>query len=85
MKKFAILALAAVGTVAIYEAMRRNGMLDQVCGKMKQTVGDLTDDEVLHTKGVLQSAKGEAKHFFAKSKDKLEDTVEKVKDFVHED
>ena len=53
---------------------------DQAKGKIKQAVGDLTDNEDLKREGKLDEKAGEAKELLENVKDKAEDLVDKVKD-----
>ena len=55
---------------------------DQVKGKVKQAVGDLTDDKDLKKKGKADERAGDVKEFLEGVKDKAEDLVDKVKDKV---
>ncbi len=54
--------------------------LDQAKGRVKQAVGDLTDDKDLKREGKADEAAGKAKEFVEDAKDKVEDLVDKVKD-----
>ena len=53
---------------------------DQVTGKIKQAVADLTDDQELHKEGTADKKAGEAKKFLDDTKDKMDDLVDKAKD-----
>jgi uncharacterized protein YjbJ (UPF0337 family) len=55
---------------------------DQVKGKVKQAVGDLTGNEDLKKEGKADEKAGEVKEFLGDVKDKAEDLVDKVKDRV---
>jgi uncharacterized protein YjbJ (UPF0337 family) len=55
---------------------------DQVKGKVKQAVGDLTDNEDLKKEGQADEKAGEAKEFLESVKDKAEDLVDNVKDKI---
>lgn len=50
-----------------------SGEIDQAKGRAKQAVGDLTDDEELHTEGEVDEAAG-------KLKDKVGDVIDDVKE-----
>ncbi|HEX2783331.1 MAG TPA: CsbD family protein [Ilumatobacteraceae bacterium] len=52
---------------------------DQVKGKVKQAVGDLTHNEDLKKKGKADEKAGDVKEFLEGVKDKAEDLVDKVK------
>ena len=61
-------------------ANQASGMLNQVKGKVKQAVGDLTDDHSMHAsgtkdklKGKLQEAYGDVKEKEAELKDDLKE------------
>jgi uncharacterized protein YjbJ (UPF0337 family) len=53
---------------------------DQVTGKIKQAVADLTDDKDLHKEGKADQKAGDAKEFLDNTKDKMDDVVDKAKD-----
>ena len=55
---------------------------DQVKGKVKQAVGDLTGNEDLKKEGKADEKAGEVKEFLGDVQDKAEDLVDKVKDKV---
>jgi uncharacterized protein YjbJ (UPF0337 family) len=55
---------------------------DQVKGKVKQAVGDLTDNKDLKKEGKADEKAGEVKEFLESIKDKADDLVDKVKDKV---
>jgi uncharacterized protein YjbJ (UPF0337 family) len=55
---------------------------DQVKGKVKQALGDLTDNPKLKREGKADERAGEAKEFLETVKDKAEHVVDKVKDKV---
>ena len=55
---------------------------DQVKGKVKQAVGDLTDNEDLKKEGKADEKAGEVKEFLESVKDKAEGLVDKVKDKI---
>jgi uncharacterized protein YjbJ (UPF0337 family) len=54
--------------------------LDQAKGRVKQAVGDLTDNKDLKKEGQTDENAGKVKEFFEDAKDKAEDMVDKVKD-----
>ncbi len=54
--------------------------LDQAKGRVKQAVGDLTDNKDLKKQGKADEKAGKAKEFLEDTKDKAEDLVDKVKD-----
>ncbi len=53
---------------------------DQVKGKVKQAVGDLTDNKDLKKEGEADEKAGDAKEFLETVEDKAEELVEEVKD-----
>jgi uncharacterized protein YjbJ (UPF0337 family) len=53
---------------------------DQVTGKIKQAVADLTDDKDLRKEGKADQKAGDAKEFLDNTKDKMDDLVDKAKD-----
>jgi uncharacterized protein YjbJ (UPF0337 family) len=53
---------------------------DQVSGKIKQAVGDLTDDKDLRKEGKADQKAGDAKEFLDTTKDKMDDLVDTAKD-----
>jgi uncharacterized protein YjbJ (UPF0337 family) len=58
---------------------------DQATGRVKQAVGDLTDNEQLKKEGNADESAGDAKEFLQGVEDKAEELVDKVKDTVHKD
>jgi uncharacterized protein YjbJ (UPF0337 family) len=60
------------------DAMDNN--LDQAKGRVKQAVGDLTDNKDLKNEGKADENAGKVKEFLEDAKDKAEDVVDKVKD-----
>lgn len=55
---------------------------DRVKGKVKQAVGDLTDNEDLKKEGKADEKAGKVKEFLEGAKDKADDLVDKVKDKI---
>jgi len=55
---------------------------DQVKGKVKQAVGDLTDNEDLKKEGKADEKVGDVKEILEDVKDKGDDLVDAVKDKV---
>jgi len=53
---------------------------DQAKGRVKQAVGDLTDDEDLKKEGRADEVAGKVKGFVEDAKDKVDDLVDKVRD-----
>jgi len=55
---------------------------DQVKGKVKQAVGDLTDNDALRKEGKTDENAGRAKEFLHDVKEKADHLVDVVKDKV---
>jgi uncharacterized protein YjbJ (UPF0337 family) len=53
---------------------------DDLKGRAKEAVGDLTDNQDLKNEGKADRASGKAKEFVEDVKDKAEDVIDKVKD-----
>ena len=58
---------------------------DQMKGRAKQAVADLTDDKDLEREGKADENAGKAKEFVEGVKDKADDLIDKVKDKVTKD
>jgi uncharacterized protein YjbJ (UPF0337 family) len=56
------------------------GNFDQTKGKIKQAMGDLTDDNQLKREGKADERAGKVKEFVEDRKDNIENAVDKVKD-----
>jgi len=56
--------------------------VDKAKGRVKQAVGDVTDNDELEREGKLDEASGKAKDTVGKVKDKAEDVVDAVRDKV---
>ena len=57
-----------------------NGKMDDLKGRAKEAVGDMTDDKDLKREGKVDQAAGKAKDKIDKAKDWVEDKVDDVKD-----
>jgi uncharacterized protein YjbJ (UPF0337 family) len=57
--------------------------LDQAKGRIKQAAGDLTGDKDLKQEGKTDESAGKAKEFLGDVKDKLDGTIDKVKESLH--
>ena len=59
------------------------GRKEQLKGKVKKAVGDLTDDEQLHDEGVVDEAAGDIQEGFGRGRRKvgeaLDDLADKIK------
>ena len=58
---------------------------DQLTGKMKQAVGDLTDDKQLKNEGRADEKAGDAKELIGKAGDKAKDLIDSAKKAMHKD
>ena len=58
---------------------------DDLKGRAKEAVGDLTDNRDLKNEGKADRASGKAKEFVDDVKDKTEDVIDKVKGKVNRD
>jgi uncharacterized protein YjbJ (UPF0337 family) len=61
-----------------------NGKVDRLKGKIKEEVGNATDDQELHDEGVADQAAGRVEEGFGKARrkvgDALHDVAHKIKD-----
>jgi len=61
-----------------------NGKVDRLKGKIKEEVGNATDDQQLHDEGVADQASGRVQEGFGKARRKvgeaIEDVADKIKD-----
>ena len=55
---------------------------DQLEGKVKQAIGDLTGDKDLKKEGKADERAGDVKEFLEDAKDKADHLVDKVKDKI---
>jgi uncharacterized protein YjbJ (UPF0337 family) len=62
-----------------------DGTTDDVKGRAKEAVGDLTDNQDLKNEGRGDRAAGKAKDVVDDVKDKADDLIDKVKDKLHKD
>jgi uncharacterized protein YjbJ (UPF0337 family) len=58
---------------------------DDLKGRAKEAVGDLTDNPDLKNEGKADRASGKAKEFVDDVKDKAEDVIDKVKEKLQRD
>ena len=58
---------------------------DQAKGKVKEAVGDLTDDEKLKNEGKADQLVGNAKEVVQNVADKADDVIDNIKKAVHKD
>jgi len=61
-----------------------DGTLDQAKGRMKQAVGDLTDDDSMKAEGEADEAAGKVKSGIDSAKDKASEAVDKVREKIDE-
>jgi uncharacterized protein YjbJ (UPF0337 family) len=61
------------------------GTADEMKGKAKEAVADLTDDDELKREGKADQAAGSAKEKLGDAKDWVEDRVDDVKDKLQRD
>ena len=59
------------------------GKTDQMKGKAKEAVGDVTGNKDLKSEGKADRRAGETKEKVGKVKDKVEDVIDKAKDVLH--
>jgi uncharacterized protein YjbJ (UPF0337 family) len=59
------------------------GKTDQVKGKAKEAVGDLTGDQDLKSEGKADRQAGEVKEKVGKAEEKVDEAIDKVKSVVH--
>ncbi len=59
------------------------GKTDQMKGKAKEAVGDLTGNKDLKSEGKADRRAGEAKEKAGKVEEKVEDVIDKAKDVLH--
>ena len=55
---------------------KASGMADEVKGKVKQAVGDLTGNKSLHAEGQMDEAKGDAKQAVGDGRKALDDLTD---------
>ena len=58
---------------------------DQAKGKVKEAVGDLTDDEKLKNEGKADQLVGDAKEVVRNVADKADEVIDDIKKAVHKD
>jgi uncharacterized protein YjbJ (UPF0337 family) len=54
------------------------GKTEKAKGKMKQAVGDLTDNDRLHDEGVADEAAGDVQEGFGRARRKVGETIEDI-------
>jgi uncharacterized protein YjbJ (UPF0337 family) len=58
------------------------GQTDQLKGKAKQAVGDITNNEQLHDEGVADEAGGEAQEGFGRARRKVGEAIKDIGDKI---
>jgi uncharacterized protein YjbJ (UPF0337 family) len=58
------------------------GKAEAAKGKVKQAVGDLTDNQDLHDEGVVDEAAGDTQATFGKAKRKVGEAIEDIGDTI---
>jgi uncharacterized protein YjbJ (UPF0337 family) len=57
---------------------------DEIKGRIKEAAGDLTDNDRLKREGKTDRAAGKAKEVIDQGRDKVENTVDSLKDRIHD-
>jgi uncharacterized protein YjbJ (UPF0337 family) len=57
-----------------------DGKVDQIKGRVKQGVGDITDNDRLRDEGIADEASGDVQEGFGKARRKVGDAIEDVGD-----
>lgn len=73
MKKARNFALTVVGSIVVYETLRRTGALDKIKGNVKTKAGKFLDDPKMQVDGFFDKLKGNAKKSKVETEDWLED------------
>ncbi len=58
------------------------GQAEQVKGKVKKAVGDLTDNERLHDEGAADEAAGDVQEGFGRARRKVGEAIEDIGDNI---
>lgn len=61
------------------------GKWDEAKGKVKQAVGDATDNEEMKREGQMDEAKGEGRQAVGEAKDALDNAKDSIKDAFKKD
>lgn len=59
-----------------------DGKVEKLKGKVKQGVGDMTDNERLHDEGVADEASGEVQEGFGRGRRKVGEAIEDIGDRI---
>lgn len=65
--------------------MTDRGFTDKIKGKAKETTGDITNNQELKAKGLVDQAKGKIKEVSEDVKDTVEEVKEKIEDKLEKD
>lgn len=65
--------------------MTDKGFTDQVKGKVKETVGNITGDSSTKAKGIIDQSVGKAKEIASDVKDVAREVINKSKDAMNND
>ncbi len=65
--------------------MTDRGFTDKIKGKAKETAGDITNNQELKAKGLVDQAKGKIKEVSEDVKDTVEEVKEKIEDKLEKD
>ncbi|BFK20255.1 CsbD family protein [Mediterraneibacter glycyrrhizinilyticus] len=65
--------------------MTDKGFTDQVKGKVKETVGNITGDSSTKTEGIIDQSVGKAKEIASDVKDVAREVIDKSKDAMNND
>jgi len=65
------------------EAKRMAGKTEQMKGKAKEAVGDLTGNKDLKSEGIADRQAGEVKEKLGKVEERVEEGIDNVKDVLH--
>ena len=57
-----------------------DGKANKAKGKVKQAVGDLTDNERMHDEGVADEAAGDVQEGFGRARRKVGEAIDDIKD-----
>lgn len=80
MRKLLFTAAVVAGSVAAFEYLRRKGVVDELSGKAKRTMGDLADDTGMKVEGLYEEGKGKVKEFFHDTKEAAKDAADDAKE-----
>lgn len=73
MKKLRNLTFTIVGSIVVYEALRKTGALDKIKGSVKQKLGKALQDPHMQFEGTYEKGRGIAKDMTREVKEELVD------------